>query len=207
MLVVIEGVDKLGKTTLVNSLKMYYGLLGKDVTVLSDFSTPFGLALKPFFCNSIISNKARLTLIRELRNHMIATCLDPLLDRPDHIIILDRFVLSTMVYQEDENNFAEEWRIIQKYAKKMITILLTSESKAFIAKKIESVDPLERKVFDEFQEAQEKYRLNMQYLKSFCTQNQVHEFLLSKDYVGFGNVVTLLNAFYFRLHGLDVYNK
>lgn len=95
---IVEGIDKIGKTTALNKVKTLLGFQGKIVHLCSDFDTDLGQNIKRIFTHDYIDNSTRLGLVRAAREDFTVKTLCHL-DINNEIILLDRYVFSTLVYQ------------------------------------------------------------------------------------------------------------
>lgn len=129
MLLVIEGIDKLGKTTAIQEVVDIYAKQNIKVHTFSDFCTSYGKEVKKIFLNMKTSNNARLELVRCARNDMITNLLDKL-SLATEIVILDRFIFSTIVYQNINLSVFDmstpELNIFWRYKSHMKILLATS---------------------------------------------------------------------------------
>ena len=129
MLIIIEGIDKLGKTTAIKDLESYYKKKGIKVHVLNDFYTDYGKMVKRIFLDMRTNNKTRLELVRCARNDMIDNVLSKL-NLSNDIIIMDRFIFSTIIYQNmNISNFevnTPEINLFWRYKSYMRILLVTT---------------------------------------------------------------------------------
>lgn len=96
MLVILEGLDNTGKTTIAKMLTQYYKMQGENVILAKELSTPIGEQIKQ------LSKERKLT--PELKTYLFAADRRLLLDRlgqvnKDDIVIFDRYVPSAIAYR------------------------------------------------------------------------------------------------------------
>lgn len=197
MFVLIEGIDRIGKTTLINKLALYYRLFGHKVHVWNDFDSVFGKKVKDLFHVEQLEDSNRLALLRNLRKFSTIK-LDELFYSND-IVILDRFALSTIAYQSNVDNLSKEWELLRRYKNKMITILLTCKNIDFIKDKINQNDPLETCLLHSFDTIQDRFISGLFGMKEFCSDSQLEHFELDKNYVVFSDVVRKIDRFHKNL--------
>ena len=189
----VEGIDKLGKTTLINKLSSYYGLFGYDVVIWNDFDTIFGQKVKEMFHVEHLEDTTRVALLRNLRKFSTKK-LDKLY-LTNTIVILDRFCLSTIAYQKDVQDFTDEWNYIKRYAPKMLTILLRCKNLDFIKSKLSPGNPLERDVLENYDILQARFTNCLVRMQEFCVKEQLCNFELDHNYVDFSDVMAKVEAF------------
>ena len=96
MLVILEGLDNTGKTTIAKMLMQYYKIQGKNATLAKELSTPIGEQIKQ------LSKEGKLT--PELKTYLFVADRRLLLDglgqvNKDDIVIFDRYVPSAIAYR------------------------------------------------------------------------------------------------------------
>lgn len=96
MLVILEGLDNTGKTTIAKMLMQYYKIQGRNATLAKELSTPIGEQIKQ------LSKEGKLT--PELKTYLFAADRRLLLDglgqvNKDDIVIFDRYVPSAIAYR------------------------------------------------------------------------------------------------------------
>lgn len=109
-IVTLEGLDGSGKSTVCNMLKDYLLKKGFDTVVLSDlYSTDFGLEVNRLFKSSeyIPDTKRDVCLLLAARRNLIVEKLTLLRDT-NTIVIMDRYHLSTLAYQDMEDGYPSE---------------------------------------------------------------------------------------------------
>ena len=115
-LISLEGVDGTGKTTHINFIRNYFVKLGYKVECLRE---PGGCEVSEKIRDILfqINNMGSLTellLFCASRNELLIQCIKPALERGS-IVIIDRFIDSTIVYQGIKFGIA--------YVKHLITLL------------------------------------------------------------------------------------
>ncbi|QEK39220.1 dTMP kinase [Candidatus Nesciobacter abundans] len=113
LFIVFEGIDGVGKTSHINSLKDFLMNEGLDVIVTSEFSEPeIGKDLKQIFVQKKLANLEELLLVNALRSWHYRKVIQPALNN-GKCVIMDRFIDSTWAYQINEDkNLAELFSII-----------------------------------------------------------------------------------------------
>lgn len=98
--IVLEGMDGSGKTTVASRLATALQLSGKSVVSVRDpGSSPFSEKLRELnFSTPDISPVTRTLLFQASRIDMLEKMVLPIIDEVDYVI-LDRFTMSTFVYQ------------------------------------------------------------------------------------------------------------
>ena len=96
MLVILEGLDNTGKTTIAKMLMQYYKIQGKNAILAKELSTPVGEQIKQ------LSREGKLT--PELKSYLFPADRRLLLDglgkiEKDDIVIFDRYVPSAIAYR------------------------------------------------------------------------------------------------------------
>jgi dTMP kinase len=125
MIVVFEGLDTSGKSTQINKVKDYLSYKGFSMLTLKDpGSTEVGEKLRSILLdpNNNISNKTEALLFAAARQQMIDECI---LDKElsDTILLLDRFIDSSIVYQSIARNLDEMYILeINKSALKSVNV-------------------------------------------------------------------------------------
>lgn len=162
MLFVFEGMDGVGKTTLINELAEHYRKLNHNIIVVHPFGTSVGRKAKKMLMDKNVQCSGKLALARLAGTQLLLEIINPLrFSNPKTIIFCDRFVLSTMVYQTDPvTNFENEKEIIQSLNEDMVLLLFNSNL-SFIRqhKPITEDDSIEEYALQEqnFQTMQSKY--------------------------------------------------
>lgn len=99
LLVVIEGIDGAGKTTLANSLRAWLVESGRAVTVSKEPTAgPWGMKLRESAATGRLTPDDELNYLVKDREQHVAELIAPALDRGE-IVILDRYYPSTVAYQ------------------------------------------------------------------------------------------------------------
>ena len=97
-----EGIDGSGKTTQISLLKNYLESLGKSVHILREpGASSLGESIRSLILNSkkSIDPLSEMFLFLASRNENIISNILPMCKTSDTIIILDRFIDSTLAYQ------------------------------------------------------------------------------------------------------------
>ena len=116
MFIVFEGVDGTGKSTQVEKCRAWIQELGHAVTFCRDpGSTELGLKLRELLLNRSelkIDARAEMFLFMAARAQMVSEIILPALQRKE-VVICDRFLLSTVVYQGHAGNVdpGQIWQI------------------------------------------------------------------------------------------------
>lgn len=105
MLVILEGLDNTGKTTIAKMLMQYYKIQGKNAILAKELSTPVGEQIKQ------LSREGKLT--PELKSYLFPADRRLLLDglgkiKKDDIVIFDRYVPSAIAYRMADG-IDKEW--------------------------------------------------------------------------------------------------
>lgn len=105
MIISFEGVDDSGKSTLIKLLGSYIRNQGLKVASLSELNTshPINDLIKKNKGGNSFDKVTQLLLIESVRRELYLTKVKPLLD-DNYIIIYDRFIDSTIVYQNVLDN-------------------------------------------------------------------------------------------------------
>ena len=97
-----EGIEGSGKTTQINELKQSFEKSGKEVLCLREpGGTEFGENLR----SAILESKTAITPLAELclfaasRAQLLNEKILPYLTKPDHVVIVDRYIDSSLAYQ------------------------------------------------------------------------------------------------------------
>jgi len=125
MIVVFEGLDTSGKSTQINKVKDYLSYKGFSILTLKDpGSTEVGEKIRSILLdsNNNISNKTEALLFAAARQQMIDECILNN-DLSDTILLLDRFIDSSIVYQSIARNLDEMYILeINKSALKSVNV-------------------------------------------------------------------------------------
>lgn len=105
MLVILEGLDNTGKTTIAKMLMQYYKIQGKNAILAKELSTPVGEQIKQ------LSKEGKLT--PELKSYLFPADRRLLLDglgeiKKEDIVIFDRYVPSAIAYRMADG-IDKEW--------------------------------------------------------------------------------------------------
>ncbi len=102
-LIILEGLDYSGKSTVAQKTKDALTLSGYDVLIVSDLrSTDLGKDIASIHLNAShkdMNDTSRAMLICAARKHLIETVIRPALNE-GRVVIYDRSWFSTMVYQD-----------------------------------------------------------------------------------------------------------
>jgi dTMP kinase len=99
LLVVIEGIDGAGKTTLASSLRDQLATMGWDVAMSKEPTQgPFGQALRATAVTGRLDADSELSLLLSDRRQHVEEFIRPSLER-GAIVILDRYYFSNVAYQ------------------------------------------------------------------------------------------------------------
>ena len=105
ILVILEGLDNTGKTTIAKMLMQYYKIQGKNAILAKELSTPVGEQIKQ------LSKAGKLT--PELKSYLFPADRRLLLDglgeiKEEDIVIFDRYVPSAIAYRMADG-MEKEW--------------------------------------------------------------------------------------------------
>ena len=179
MFVVVEGMEAVGKSTVVNYLRDYitYITNKETITTREPGGTPLAEEIRKIFKSELTKGSSLLT-----QCHLIAAC------RADHLdrlivpslasyknVVCDRFILSTLVYQEAHNFLYDLVDILVPD----LTIVLTASSEN-VAKRMVKRDNNEAK--DWWDEEVSKRHAFMQDKMLNIVRNDAG-FELSKNYL------------------------
>ncbi len=101
LLVSLEGLDGVGKTTQIERLSLWLGRVVPEVmTVREPGGTPFGEALRELILHQVEakSGLAEFLVFAAARAELMATVVNPALDR-GAVVLMDRFIDSSVAYQ------------------------------------------------------------------------------------------------------------
>lgn len=116
MFIAFEGVDGTGKSTQLDQCRDWLIALGYEVLVCRDpGSTSLGLRLREILLNRSelkIDMEAEMFLFMAARSQMVAELIKPALEC-GKVVLCDRFLLSTVVYQGHAGQLSPEiiWQI------------------------------------------------------------------------------------------------
>lgn len=100
MIIVLEGIDNSGKTTIAKFLYDYFQSQGKRVTISRELTTKVGEVIKDCIKNEGLSSISKTFLFAADRQIRLEQLKD--IDNPDEITIFDRYLHSAIVYREAE---------------------------------------------------------------------------------------------------------
>ena len=151
MIVVFEGLDTSGKSTQINKVKDYLSYKGFSILTLKDpGSTDVGEKIRSILLdpNNNISNKTEALLFAAARQQMIDECILNN-DLSDTILLLDRFIDSSIVYQSIARNLDEMYILeINKSALKSVNVDL----KVYMRLTLEEYIHRQRKIKDRMEQ-------------------------------------------------------
>jgi len=151
MIVVFEGLDTSGKSTQINKVKDYLSYKGFSILTLKDpGSTDVGEKIRSILLdpNNNISNKTEALLFAAARQQMIDECILNK-DLSDIILLLDRFIDSSIVYQSIARNLDEMYILeINKSALKSVNVDL----KVYMRLTLEEYIHRQRKIKDRMEQ-------------------------------------------------------
>ena len=151
MIVVFEGLDTSGKSTQINKVKDYLSYKGFSILALKDpGSTEIGEKIRSILLdpNNNISNKTEALLFAAARQQMIDECILNN-DLSDTILLLDRFIDSSIVYQSIARNLDEMYILeINKSALKSVNVDL----KVYMRLTLEEYIHRQRKIKDRMEQ-------------------------------------------------------
>ena len=158
-IIALEGPNGVGKTTLADGLAKKLQSLNINCKV---FREPGGIKESEYIrdtimkCENNISNRTQLLLFFASRNNLLEYISKN--EPEDEIIILDRFVLSSMVYQKDMVGTNKLFKFISKDKKfRLINILLDAKDE-FLQDRIDNRDKKDKNFFEKNKEVRELYR-------------------------------------------------
>lgn len=103
MIIILEGADAVGKSTITKALEDHFISLNKVVRILQEpGSNVVGQVVRPIVKNGNISELTALLLFSASNNETLNT-LDKAEDDDKHVYIVDRSVFSTIVYQHSND--------------------------------------------------------------------------------------------------------
>ena len=103
MIIILEGADAVGKSTITKALEEHFISLNKAVRILQEpGSNVVGQVVRPIVKNGNISELTALLLFSASNNETLNT-LAKAEDDDKHVYIVDRSVFSTIVYQHIDN--------------------------------------------------------------------------------------------------------
>lgn len=103
MIIILEGADAVGKSTITKALEEHFISLNKVVRILQEpGSNVVGQVVRPIVKNGNISELTALLLFSASNNETLNT-LAKAEDDDKHVYIVDRSVFSTMVYQHSDD--------------------------------------------------------------------------------------------------------
>lgn len=101
MIIILEGADAVGKSTITKALEEHFISLNKAVRILQEpGSNVVGQVIRPIVKNGNISELTALLLFSASNNETLNTLAKA---EDNHVYIVDRSVFSTMVYQHSND--------------------------------------------------------------------------------------------------------
>lgn len=130
MIIILEGADAVGKSTITKALEEHFISLNKVVRILQEpGSNVVGQVIRPIVKNGNISELTALLLFSASNNETLNT-LAKAEDDDKHVYIVDRSVFSTMVYQHiDDMSF---YRIKDAITREFVRRTLNLDAHIFV---------------------------------------------------------------------------
>lgn len=113
MMIVLEGIDNCGKTTISDMLAKYYSKKGLTVLVSKELTTYVGTLIKEKFKSDSISPVVKTFLFaadRQIRLENIAKSAQQY-----DVLIMDRYLYSAIVYREAEGIDGQWVNVVNKF--------------------------------------------------------------------------------------------
>ena len=135
MIIILEGADAVGKSTITKALEEHFISLNKAVRILQEpGSNVVGQVVRPIVKNGNISELTALLLFSASNNETLNT-LAKAEDNDKHVYIVDRSVFSTMVYQHiDDMSFSRTsfYRIKDAITREFVRRTLNLDAHIFV---------------------------------------------------------------------------
>ena len=135
MIIILEGADAVGKSTITKALEEHFISLNKAVRILQEpGSNVVGQVVRPIVKNGNISELTALLLFSASNNETLNT-LAKAEDDDKHVYIVDRSVFSTIVYQHiDDQSFSRTsfYRIKDAITREFVRRTLNLEAYIFV---------------------------------------------------------------------------
>lgn len=135
MIIILEGADAVGKSTITKALEEHFTSLNKAVRILQEpGSNVVGQVVRPIVKNGSISELTALLLFSASNNETLNT-LAKAEDDDKHVYIVDRSVFSTIVYQHiDDQSFSRTsfYRIKDAITREFVRRTLNLEAYIFV---------------------------------------------------------------------------
>ena len=170
--VVLEGPDKIGKTTLSCALEKQ---LKEQGVKCRRFREPGGIRESEYIrdtimkCEDNISPRSQLLLFMASRNNLLDYIFNNVPE--DEIIILDRFVLSSIVYQKSIEDTMKIYEVITKGRDMRLINILLDASDEFLEKRTnKNYDKSDINFLDSHTGIAEQYRKIYQLDRSIVTK-------------------------------------
>ena len=135
MIIILEGADAVGKSTITKALEEHFISLNKAVRILQEpGSNVVGQVIRPIVKNGNISELTALLLFSASNNETLNT-LAKAEDDDKHVYIVDRSVFSTIVYQHiDDQSFSRTsfYRIKDAITREFVRRTLNLDAHIFV---------------------------------------------------------------------------
>lgn len=135
MIIILEGADAVGKSTITKALEEHFISLNKVVRILQEpGSNVVGQVVRPIVKNGNISELTALLLFSASNNETLNT-LAKAEDDDKHVYIVDRSVFSTIVYQHiDDQSFSRTsfYRIKDAITREFVRRTLNLDAHIFV---------------------------------------------------------------------------
>ena len=135
MIIILEGADAVGKSTITKALEEHFISLNKAVRILQEpGSNVVGQVVRPIVKNGNISELTALLLFSASNNETLNT-LAKAEDDDKHVYIVDRSVFSTIVYQHmDDQSFSRTsfYRIKDAITREFVRRTLNLDAHIFV---------------------------------------------------------------------------
>ena len=135
MIIILEGADAVGKSTITKALEEHFISLNKVVRILQEpGSNVVGQVVRPIVKNGNISELTALLLFSASNNETLNT-LAKAEDNDKHVYIVDRSVFSTIVYQHiDDQSFSRTsfYRIKDAITREFVRRTLNLDAHIFV---------------------------------------------------------------------------
>ena len=135
MIIILEGADAVGKSTITKALEEHFISLNKSVRILQEpGSNVVGQVIRPIVKNGAISELTALLLFSASNNETLNT-LAKAEDDDKHVYIVDRSVFSTIVYQHmDDQSFSRTsfYRIKDAITREFVRRTLNLDAHIFV---------------------------------------------------------------------------
>lgn len=198
MLIVLEGVDGIGKSTLAKTILSYLmNVLNKPAFVVSELDTILGSAVRLALQDEKIDKRNKLLMIQQLRRSWMKDMIANLIYQ-GMIVIMDRFVMSTLVYQDVPLEYGtEEFKLYQHYAfnHKIMTLLFTTNNHKLLINNLDKNDKIEMDVSLNIDLYQDKFLKAYDFLKTEGFSKNIHHIELTNRYANIIDIIPYINDF------------